>query len=96
MTQVKVYPSHRYHPTEGTKLIHSESDDLALGPEWVHSPAEYGHETCPGRTPDPVIAAKGEEYRKRIEALKPSALKAPEARKPGRPKKLDPKEGVSA
>lgn len=87
---MKVYPSKRYHPTEGSRVVMSEAQDQALGHEWVHSPADYGHETCPGVTPDPVVAAKGEEYKKRIQALK--APQSQEPKRPGRPKRTESKE----
>lgn len=89
---MKHYPSSRYHPTKEAIVVMNEAQDEALGAEWVESPAEFGLETCPGASPDPEILANGEAYRKRIEALKASS-DAPEPRKPGRPKKAEPKEG---
>lgn len=88
---MKVYPSHRYHPTEGSKIVHSEAEDAALGPQWVHSPAEYGHETCPNAQPDAAIAAKREAYKAML-----CASRSTEARKPGRTKKIEAKEGAQA
>ena len=55
---MKVYPSTRYHPELGVKLVKSAEEDAALK-GWFESPADYGVETCPAKSgPDPVIAAK--------------------------------------
>lgn len=70
---MKVYPSLRYHPNHEPKLVANEQEDAALS-GWFHSPAEFGVETCPGRVPDPVIAAKREQQQ--AEANKKVSRKA--------------------
>ena len=49
------YPACRYHPTQPAIVVRSEAEALALGPEWVDSPAKVSTATLPthvGR-PDP-------------------------------------------
>jgi hypothetical protein len=84
---MKVYPSHRYHRELGSRLVKSAEEDEALGPGWFHSPAEFGVETCPGRTPDPVIAAKKSALEKPetlIDKVEETLHIAPASRKPRR------------
>lgn len=68
---MKVYPSTRYHPEKGWKLVRTEDEDAALV-GWFESPAEYGVETCPGLTPDPVIAKAAEKLLKKESKPSPS------------------------
>lgn len=71
----KHYPSKRYHPEHAEpRTVHSAEEDAALS-GWFESPADYGIETCPGRVPDPVIAAKREAYIKAKEAAQVEAPK---------------------
>ena len=70
------YPKFLYHPEKAPRVVKSKEEHEALGPGWVESPAEFGVETCPGKTPDPVIALQ-----------KASMAPAAEGAAPAMPKK---------
>lgn len=76
MDHTKHYPSRRYHPELGDKLVHSAEEDQALGAEWFHSPAEFGVETCPGKSPDPVILAKKAAFEKKRQQAAQDLMRA--------------------
>jgi hypothetical protein len=58
---MKVYPSTRYHPQLGHKLVKNAEEDARLV-GWFESPADFGVETCPGKVPDPVIAERRAKF----------------------------------
>lgn len=41
MSDKKVYPSWRYCKNGEAKIIKSEKEDKALGPDWAMSPADW-------------------------------------------------------
>lgn len=48
-----------FHKDGYSKLVNDEEEAALLKlPEWADTPAAFGVETCPGQTPDPVIAAR--------------------------------------
>jgi hypothetical protein len=38
---MKIYPSWRFCRDGSSRIVHSESEDLALGSDWAHSPAAF-------------------------------------------------------
>lgn len=59
------YPKYKYHPKKTAVVVQSAEAEKELGEGWYDSPADYGVETCPSRTPDPDILAKKAAYEKR-------------------------------
>lgn len=47
------FPSVRYHPTLGTRIVKSEEEDADLGEGWYHSPADFPEEPYEPVLPGP-------------------------------------------
>lgn len=78
------YPKFKYHRTLGPKIVHTAHQEATLGSDWHDSPADFGVETCPGRKPDPAIAARRELAAAAPKApTEKPAEKAPKARAAG-------------
>lgn len=66
------FPRWKYHPTKDPVIVGSKEAENQLGSGWYDSPAEYGHETCPGLIPDPKIQKikKRHEFKAKLSGLK--------------------------
>lgn len=85
MQKFHEYPKFKYHPEKDPVIVHSKEHEKSLGDGWHNSPADYGVETCPGPTPDPVIASKKKSHsqKPKEEAVVDVVLEpAPEGEKP--------------
>jgi len=40
MAEFHPYPARRYHATEPSRVVQSEAEEAALGPEWVDDPSK--------------------------------------------------------
>lgn len=88
------YPKFKYHASERPRIVHSAEAEAKLGQGWHDTPAAFGVETCPGKTPDEAIAARRIAPKSgpvKPEAVKPEAAKTERAERMERPERSEKK-----